>query len=229
MSNPETTHLVAANRSPLAHSDAACATTDPQGRPARPAPGRLPGQATADWAAGPFTTGVAGWTALSTHPLVLGPGNVPVITDPDQAARDLTLAAFCAMTHARDRNIDGILEALARALGSADQDSIRYYTELLEIGLGNTPAGAIWKELTMIGTFFPGRGTMIEKAFLEGEAKGEAKGKAQLITRVLRGRDIAVSPQAEQRIMECQDLDVLDVWFDRALTATGAEDLFTVD
>jgi hypothetical protein len=182
-------------------------------------------KATADWAAGPFTTGVDGWTALSTHPLVLGPGNVPVITDPDQASRDLTLAAFCAMTHARDRNIDDILEALARALGSADQDSIRYYTELLEIGLGDTPARATWKELTMIGTFFPGRGTMIEKAFLEGEAKG----KAQLITRVLRGRGIAVSPQTEQRIMECQDLDVLDVWFDRALTATGAEDLVTVD
>src|SRR5262249_48370996 len=98
----------------------------------------------------------------------------------------------------------------ARALGSADEDSIRYYTELLEIGLGDTPARATWKELTMVGTFFPGRGTLVEKAFLEGEAKGEVKGKAegeakgkalgkaQLITRALRGRGIAVSPETEQ-------------------------------
>jgi hypothetical protein len=91
-------------------------------------------KATADWAAGPFTAGVDGWTALSTHPLVLGPGNVPVIIDPDEAARDLTLATFCAMTHGRDQNINAILEALAHALGSADRDSARYYTELLEIG-----------------------------------------------------------------------------------------------
>ncbi|WP_329316570.1 hypothetical protein [Streptomyces sp. NBC_01262] len=186
-------------------------------------------KATADWAAGPFTVTVNGWTALSTHPLVLGPDNVPVITDPDEAARDLTLATFCAMTHARGRNIDGILEALARALGSADRDSARYYTELLEIGLGESPARATWKDLMMIGSYFPGRGTMIEKAFLEGEAKGKAEGKAQSIVHLLLRRNIAVSPETRQTIMECQYLDQLDFWFDRALDVTRAEDLFAAE
>jgi predicted transposase YdaD len=99
----------------------------------------------------------------------------------------------------------------------------------------------------MIGTFFPGRGTMIEKAFLEGEAKGkaegeakgkaegeakgkaegEARGKAELIMRVLQRRDIPITSDAVQKITECQDLAKLDSWFDRALTATRVEDLFT--
>jgi predicted transposase YdaD len=89
----------------------------------------------------------------------------------------------------------------------------------------------------MIGTYFPGRGTMIEKAFLEGEAKGKAEGKAegeaeakaQSIVRILQRRNITVSPDTEQTIMECKDLAKLDLWFDRALTATQTEDLFTAD
>ncbi|MDW6058877.1 hypothetical protein SAZ11_13585 [Streptomyces sp. FXJ1.4098] len=80
-----------------------------------------------------------------------------------------------------------------------------------------------------MGTFFPGRGTMIEEAFLEGEAKGEAKGMAHSVMRILRRRGIAVSREAEQTIMECADLEKLDLWCDRALTATRVEDLFTAD
>lgn len=186
-------------------------------------------KATATWAAGPFTTGIEGWTALSTHPLVLGPGNVPVIIDPEEAAQDLTLAAFCAMAHARDRDIGAILDALARALDSTDRHSARYYTELLEIGLGDSPAGATWKEQMMVSTFFPGRGTMMEKAYLEGEAEGEAKGMTHSVLRVLRRRGIAVPREAEQTIMECADLEKLGLWLDRALTATRVEDLFTAD
>lgn len=51
--------------------------------------------ATAGWAAGPFHMGPEGWEqALAVPPLVLGPENVPVITDPAEAAQDLALAAF---------------------------------------------------------------------------------------------------------------------------------------
>ncbi|NJQ03632.1 hypothetical protein [Streptomyces zingiberis] len=184
-------------------------------------------KATARWAAGPFAAGVDGWTALRTYPLVLGPGNVPVITDPEEAAQDLTLATFCAMTHGRDPDINGILEALARALGSADRDSARYYAELLEIGLGNTPAKATWKELIMVGTYFPGRGTMIEEAFLEGEAKGEARGRAEGILLILRTRGVEVPQQVEQTIAQCVDLDTLQMWLKRALSVSRAEELFT--
>ncbi|OEV06499.1 hypothetical protein AN216_00235, partial [Streptomyces oceani] len=110
-------------------------------------------RATAGWAAGPFRLGPAGWTVLSLHPLVLGPENVPVITDPEVAARDLTLATFSALTHGRDRNAPAILEALACALGTADSGSVAYYSELLEIGLGDTPARDTWRKLMSVGTY----------------------------------------------------------------------------
>ncbi|MFI9200360.1 hypothetical protein [Streptomyces sp. NPDC053048] len=186
-------------------------------------------KATANWAAGPFRLGPEGWTALSVHPLVLGPVNVPVITDPERAARNLALATFSAMTHARSKEAPTILEALARALAMADEESVAYYAELLEIGLGETPAGDIWRNL-MPRSYFPGRGTLIEKTFLDGEAKGRAEGRveerAQMVLHVLEKRGIPVPDEIRERVTSCTYLDILADWMDRAFVVSKAEDIF---
>ncbi|MEV6957009.1 hypothetical protein [Streptomyces sp. NPDC051183] len=184
---------------------------------------------TADWATGPFRLGWADWTALSVHPLVLGPGNVPVITDPEEAAEDLTIATFAAMTHGRDRNATAILEALAEALESTDPESVAYFAELLEIGLGNSLARDIWRHL-MPRTSFPGRGTLIEETYQEGEAKGRTEGKAEerarMVLRVLDHRGVAVADEVRERVIACGELDVLGRWIDLAFTVDHAEELF---
>ncbi|MFD3941235.1 hypothetical protein [Streptomyces sp. NPDC058579] len=207
-----------------------------------------PDRRTARWAAGPFNTSVDHWHSLTTRPLVLGPDNVPVITDPDEVSRNLATAAFSAMTHRRDRDMTPTLEALARALGTAgsDTDSVAYYSELLEIGLGDTPARKTWRKLMSVGSFFPGRGTLVEETFLKGKAEGEVEGKAKgkaegkvegkaegkvegkadAVLRVLAARGVDVPEAAARRISTCADTDVLDTWLDRAITATDAEELF---
>ncbi|MEV6199113.1 hypothetical protein AB0M64_03985 [Streptomyces sp. NPDC051771] len=180
-------------------------------------------RATARWAAGPFLTGIDGWTALRTHPLVLGPDNVPVITDPEEAGRNLAMAAFSAMAHARDQDAPTRLEALAQALSTAEPDSAAYYSELLEIGLGDTPARNTWRHLMRhVGSFFPGRGTLVEETFLEGQAKG----KAEAVLRFLRARGIDVPEAVAERVTAVTDPDELDRLLDRAVTATTATELF---
>ncbi|MFJ3925652.1 hypothetical protein [Streptomyces sp. NPDC090022] len=213
---------------------------------------------TARWAAGPFTMAAEGWTSVSTHPLVLGPGNVPLITDPAEAARNLALATFSALTHGRDERAPAILEALMQAMGATDSATHLYYSEMLEIGLGDSPAGDTWRTLMGVTSYFPGRGTLIEKAMLEGAARGMAEGKAEGlaeglaagkaaglaegkaegqaaglaqgkaedILRLLDRRGIAVSLDIRVRVSACTDIDVLDHWFDRAITATTADELF---
>jgi hypothetical protein len=180
---------------------------------------------TADWAAGPFPLGPEGWTALTVHPLVLGPGNVPVITDREEAARDLTLATFSALTHGRARDVGEILEALALALGAADPDSVAYYSELLEVGLGATPAREIWRKL-MPRTYFPGRGTLIEQTWREGEAEGRAKERAMMVLRVLENRGIPTLSATRDRVTACTDLETLGRWLDRAFVVDTAEEIF---
>ncbi|MFI9308339.1 hypothetical protein [Streptomyces triculaminicus] len=182
-------------------------------------------KATADWAAGPFRLGPEGWTSLSVHPLVLGPDNVPVITDPERAARHLALATFSAMTHGRGEEGPAILEALARALDTADPESTAYYSELLEIGLGNSPAREIWRKL-MPRTYFPGRGTLIEQTWQEGEAKGRLEQSALSVLRVLESRGIPVSPAVRERIMTCTFMDTLGYWLEAAVTVSTAEEIF---
>ncbi|MEU9856067.1 hypothetical protein [Streptomyces sp. NPDC047974] len=195
-------------------------------------------RATARWAAGPLLTGIEGWAALRTHPLVLGPDNVPVITDPDEAGRNLALAAFSAMTHGRGQDSPALLEALARALSTAEPDSVAYYSELLEIGLGDTPARHTWRHLMRtVGTFFPGRGTLVEETYLkgkaegkaEGEAEGRAEGLAEAVLRVLRARGIDVPEDVAARVTACSDPARLDLLLDRAVVVTVAEDVFVAE
>ena len=88
--------------------------------------------------------------------------------------------------------------------------------------------------------YFPGRGHLMERAYLEGQAEGKAEGKAEgqaegkaageaaLILRLLDKRGILVSEDTRERVTSCTDLDTLTLWFDRALTVTASEDLFAV-
>ncbi|MEV0092526.1 hypothetical protein [Streptomyces sp. NPDC050738] len=179
-------------------------------------------RSTAKWAVGPFTCGARKWTAQSTHPLVIGPDNVPMITEPRAIEENLAMAAFTAITHSGGRGVTAILEPLARAVHDLDRDSAAYWGEFLEIGLRDTPAGAKWSELMTVASFFPGRGTVRETAFLEGEAQGEANS----ILRILDLRGVDVPDEIRDRIRVCTDLDLLGRWLDRTVTAQTIDDLF---
>ncbi|MEU6377577.1 hypothetical protein [Streptomyces sp. NPDC046909] len=188
--------------------------------------------ATAKWAVGPFDCGTRGWTALRVYPLVAGPDNLPVITDARTAAKNYALAVLSALAHARSPHRDAILEAIASALQElqeTDPESAGYFFEFLEITLGKTPAGEKWNEIMSFVSYFPGRGTVRETAYLEGEVKGEARGEAKGILTVLDVRGIAVSASVRERITSCTDLDRVDAWLERSRTVERAEDLFADD
>lgn len=188
-------------------------------------------KATADWARGPFPLGYEGHTALTVHPLVMGPGNAPELVDPEEIARDLPLATFSAITHARSERIEEILDALARVLGAQDSEAHAFFVELLDVGLVDFQAAKeIWEEKIMaVRSYFPGRGTLIERTLQEGQAQGEAKGRARSVLGVLEMRDVSASPETQERIMGCTDLAVLDGWFQRAFSVAKAEELFEED
>jgi hypothetical protein len=59
----------------------------------------------------------------------------------------------------------------------------------------------------------------------EGEATGEARGKAESILMVLEGRGLVVSDAQRQRILGCRDLDQLDRWLLRAGWASSADEV----
>ncbi|MGP4010779.1 hypothetical protein [Streptomyces sp. 4N124] len=182
-------------------------------------------RATTKWAAGPFDCGTRGWTAQRTYPLVVGPDNLPVITDARTAAEKPAMAVFSALAHANSPDIDAILNAMGRALAGMGLEAGAYFWQFLEKGLGKTPAGDKWRDIMTFVNYFPGEGTLLEKAYVEGEARGEAKG----VLAVLEAREIPVSEDIRERITACTDVDRVDYWLRKAITVTHAEDLFAED
>ncbi|MEV0219342.1 hypothetical protein [Streptomyces sp. NPDC050704] len=112
---------------------------------------------------------------------------------------------------------------------SFDKATVKYWFEVLEVGLENTPARKKWRELMSVITNFPGRGTLFEETYLEGKADGEAKGEAKAILRVLEKRGVPVPDEIRQRVSDCTDFDALGRWLDQAVTVSNAEDLFSED
>ncbi|MEU4034276.1 hypothetical protein [Streptomyces collinus] len=185
---------------------------------------------TAKWAAGPFECGARGWTAQRTYPLVVGPDNLPVITDVRTAAEKPALATFSALTHANSADRDAILEALGRALQGMDAEAADYFYQFLDVALGDNPAGDKWRQIMGFVNYFPGRGHVMERAYLEGkatgEAQGEAKGEAKGVLAVLEVRGIPVPDDVRGRVTACTDPDRVSDWLNRARTVERAEDLF---
>ncbi|WP_069171158.1 hypothetical protein [Streptomyces griseus] len=185
---------------------------------------------TARWAARPIHVGPPEWPSLTARPLVLGPHNVPAVTDPSVAARDLPLATFSAITHGKDVNAPAILEALATALKTVDEDTALVFGELTELGLGTTPAAQIWRDLMAIDlSFFRSETSQRLRAegLAKGMAEGKAKGLAEAVVKVLERRGVAVTDAVRDRVHACTDAETLDRWLMRALTAATAEDVFT--
>jgi hypothetical protein len=180
---------------------------------------------TAEWACKTVDFGLPQWPTLTLRPLVLGPHNLPVITDKALAAQDVPLASLSAIAHSADRDAGAILEALASALETIDPEQAMVYLELTELGLGTTPAAQIWRDLMKTDlSFF--RSETSQRLRAEGHEEGREEGLAAGVLLVLEKRGIDVPEDVRQRVTHCADPGTIDVWYERALTATTAEDLF---
>jgi hypothetical protein len=65
-----------------------------------------------------------------------------------------------------------------------------------------------------------------DQGIAEGEARGKAEGKAEAMLRLLDARGLAPSPEQCERVRSCTDSVQLDLWFDRAITADTAAEVF---
>jgi hypothetical protein len=189
-------------------------------------------RATARWAGRPIRLGLPGWHSLTVRPLVLSPENVPLVTDEEEAKRDVFLAAFSAMTHGKGPGAAAILKPLAAALETTDTDSAGMLAQFVESCLVDDQARQIWKELMMpVNYFF--RHEVAEKVRAEGREEGREEGieeeRAGMILRILEWRAIPVPGAVRERVVNCSDLDQLEIWAQRAVHATTAEALFADD
>lgn len=155
---------------------------------------------------------------------VLGPDQVPVITDEKEIAAQPALAAMAVMFHGRNPEVLG---AFVRGMRSGETEHASEYFEYAY----NMAERAIREALEeIVSSTWPVYSPFAREHFGRGKAEGlvegEAKGEAQAILRVLAAREIEVPEDTRTRIVECADRQRLDAWLDRAVVATSIDDLF---
>ena len=68
--------------------------------------------------------------------------------------------------------------------------------------------------------------TFIERIHDQGIAEGEAKGKAEAVLKLLDARGLAPTSEQRRQVASSTDTAQLDLWFDRAITASTAAEVF---
>lgn len=160
------------------------------------------------------------------RPLVIGPEQMPVITDLDQAKAVPLLALLSAVAHGRDDLDIAIPTATVacEAVRPFDEDGI--YFDLIVACLGEAAGKAFQMTLRNYQYQSTPMRESYNKGKLEGQAVGQAAGQALAVLEVLDARGIHASDEQRQRIQTCTDLDTLKQWVRRAATVTSADELF---
>jgi len=183
-----------------------------------------PDPATARWAARPIDLGNT--AQYRVH--VIGPEAVPEITDAAQATGNPSLAMLSVMAHGQGDPATAvrIATAAAAAIQQLPEDKRLLYSALIETALSEVARKA-FEMLPETQQFLSeSQRRSFAKGRAEGKSEGKAEGKAEAVLRILGKRAIAVSDEQRQRILACGDVDALDCWLDRALTAAAADELF---
>ncbi|GIH71289.1 hypothetical protein [Sphaerimonospora thailandensis] len=185
-----------------------------------------PDAGTAAWAAEPIPTNLAGYTLRCE---VIGPDQIPPIADPAEAAAHPELAALSVMTHGEHAPV---VEALMAALEHLPTEHAPQYYEYAyrlaplaaRLMMEKLMESAVWPVYSPFAREHYGKG--LQAGRTEGLQEGLVKGEARTVLTVLQVRGIPVSEADRTRIKTCTDLDLLDEWARRAVTATSTADLF---
>jgi hypothetical protein len=193
-----------------------------------------PDAGAAAWYAEPQRTTLPGFVFRAA---VLGPGEVPVIKRPEEAAEHPEWAAMAVMVHGHDR---AVVETFMKGLDLMKPDyAPQYYEHAL--GMAAPTVRHVMEEI-MASTSWPvnsrfarehfgrgkdeGRAEGLVEGRAEGLVEGRAKGKADAVLKILAARGIEVPDVARERICGNTDAQLVDVWLERAVSANAVTDLF---
>lgn len=173
-----------------------------------------PDRRTAEWARKPI--GEPGGS-LAFQASGLGPDNMPIIDDPARAQRLPELSVLSTVMHGGN---PAVLKAAQAALDAVPENRVERYYDCIWSKLSDSTR-LLWEAL-MQAQQYEWQGAYRRK-IEEGEAAGEAKA----IIKLLRSHGIDLTDDQRDTILTCTDIEQLDTWFDRALKADTARDVFT--
>lgn len=166
----------------------------------------------ARWAETPIVITDPGFFTMT--PVALGPEQLPVVTDVALAETNPELVLLSTVLH-RDKPdpVPRLTAAVAAIHKIFEATGTLYY--------GPIQAVSPMAHRTLLEDIMKAAG--YESDFVRHH---EARGEARALLAVLEGRKIDVPAEVRARIMGCSDMEQLDVWVRRAVTADSVGDLF---
>ena len=154
------------------------------------------------------------------RPSVVGPANLPVVTEEAEAAQQPELAVLSVIAHGHGKNGAAIGRAALKAFAGLDEERAALYVDLVFLHLPQAVRTAL--ESLMDTKEYEYQSEFAQKYVAQGELSRAA---ASVLT-VLEARGLAVTPEVRARIEECHELDVLQHWLVSAATVTATEEIF---
>jgi hypothetical protein len=172
----------------------------------------------AAWAAKPIALGLPGDAIL---PRVLGPSELPLVTDPAEVSRQPEVAVLSAMAHGNEPDGLRVVMAVLEGLAGFDEASAKVYRTLIYEALGEALRRKVEEMLSQrVGEFQ-------EPPFvLKLKAVGRAEGLKAALLKLVARAGLTLGEEERERIEGCDDPAVLDRWVDNAIGAKTAADLF---
>jgi hypothetical protein len=182
--------------------------------------------AVARWSAKPVKVGEPDFVLT---PLVLGPEQIPIITDTTEAVRTPELTVLSTLAHGHRKNPVPLFKALLAALNVIESKQANLYNDLVLIELPKAAAALLEELMTATSYRYP-QSDFARRHYYEGEAvgeaRGEARGEAKALLMVLDARGFHLSEDIRTRVTECTDTGQLGDWIRRAATADKVQDVF---
>ena len=170
----------------------------------------------AAWASAPVQLG-----PMSTfRAIVIGPRDVPVITEPTYARRYPSLAVLSAFARARAPNAVEVARVAIRALETMQADRAELYFDLIFEVLDEAARKELEK-LMNLKDYVP-QNVWAKRMRSEGEAAG-ARGA---LFDVLAARELRVDDETRARIDGTTDVAQLRTWISRAARADSVAAIF---
>lgn len=161
------------------------------------------------------------------RPWVVGPSEVPAITQVADAAALPELALLSVLAHGREPGAERLGRALLEASRDLDDARARLYTDIAFAFLDDAARAILEAELQLPGYTY--QSEFARRFVTQGREEGREEGRIETlvaaILEVLDARGIPLDDGTRARITACTDAAVLRGWFRGALTAVSAEAL----
>ncbi|MCD0442327.1 hypothetical protein LO763_01635 [Glycomyces sp. A-F 0318] len=182
-------------------------------------------EVTAKWAGEPIDTG---HPSLILYPLVIGPCQIPAITDPREGRENLAVSLLSLIAHCRGARGPAVMRSYYESIRHLDQEDWTRYAELALNALGEEDLIMSLQEMIVNDGNLPKsyRVGLFGERYDRGRADGKAEGEAIMLLRILESRGVVINEAARGRILECGDSEQLERWADHALSIEHIEELF---